>query len=434
LDQVATLHRNLIECDAGIIEAAPAMHNEAMNPGERDNTVAIAGGGIAGMASALSLARVGWRVQVYERATQFAEVGAGVQLGPNVTRILREWGLASGLSASACAPEALLARSALTGEVMARLDLRHASARYGAPYVTLHRADLHTLLDRAAREAGAEVTLHTPVQTIHDEGLAMRLTGGTNESSPWELRSALAVVADGVWSQLAPQVMPDLPAPRWSGHVAYRALLSMADVPKPLRTQEVTVWMAPHVHLVCYPVSAGERLNVVCLLEPETSASSMDLDWNQQRDASQMQADLQMALRSACPDLHALVDACNGWRYWPLYARRPMRGAHEQGRGRMALLGDAAHPMLPYLAQGAGMAIEDAKVLADALSESDDVVQAVAMFAHRRWARNARVQQRAMRNGDIFHAQGWLRWARDQGLRWMGPTLMDVPWLYGWRG
>ena len=413
-------------------------------------TVAIAGGGIAGMASALALARSGWSVQVWERAAAFAEVGAGVQLGPNVTRVLRDWGLQDELGSAGWQPAGLQARSAQTGALLSRLDLYALSQRYGAPYVCIHRADLHALLARAARAAGAQVHAGWRVTACESAPDAVAwhaepvtdAPGLPSDAAPSSVPTSalspthadLGVVADGVWSRLRTQCLHD-GAPHWSGHIAYRALMPLRDLPEACRRQEVTVWMGPQVHLVAYPVSAGERLNVVCLVEPSGASDAPGPGWDGEPSAAQVQADLAQALRGACPELRALVDACTGWRLWPLYARAPMHGPQAHAHGRIALVGDAAHPMLPYLAQGAGMAIEDAHVLARSVSAQrvNQVAADVQAFAQARWPRNARVQQRALRNGEIFHAQGLRRWGRDLGLRMLGAQLMDVPWLYGHR-
>ena len=401
--------------------------------------VAVAGGGIAGLSAALALARTGWRTHVFEQVPAFAEVGAGVQLGPNVTRILRAWGLESELSQRACQPEWLMARSALTGDVLACLDLSALAARHGAPYATIHRADLHALLCQAALAAGASLHTGCAIDAVSPwpQGVALRLAMPLSETP--NVFDA-AVVADGVWSRLRPSLLAD-GAPHWSGHIAYRALMPMSALPVSMRGHEIMIWMGPDVHLVCYPVSGGERLNVVCLVETGHTGPLPVQDWEQQSSPEQTRADLHRALRHACPDLRALIDACEGWRWWPLYARPAVRGAHEMVQGRIALIGDAAHPMLPYLAQGAGMAIEDAQVLAACLHEvaaQDEtrrqagVPAALQAFAEARWARNARVQMGAQRNGHVFHVRGPLRWGRDLGLRLLGASLMEMPWLYGY--
>jgi salicylate hydroxylase len=243
------------------------------------------------------------------------------------------------------------------------------------------------------------------------------------------------IIADGVWSTLRQQLLGDGPA-RMTGHLAYRALVLQADLPPHLQTQDVSVWMGPKVHVVQYPVRGGEWLNVVCLTEGQLQGVALqDLqDWNLSKTPQDTRADLQNALKGGCSHLHALIEACDNWRLWPLCDRPPMQSPAQHAQGRIALVGDAAHPMRPYLAQGAGMAIEDAAELAHqwTVLADQDVSQRFEAFAQVRWQRNARVQARAIRNGEIFHATGPMQWARDMGLRILGERLMDMPWLYGY--
>ncbi len=398
----------------------------------------IAGGGIAGMALGVATARAGWQVQVFERAAEFSEVGAGVQLGPNVTRILQAWGLGDALQCVAAFPLGLLARNLLTGEVLATLPLKEATAQYGAPYITVHRADLHGLLLQAAYEQGLGVQGNALVQRASQSADAV-VFDVVQHGQPQQHTGAMAVAADGVWSPLRQQLLGDgLPA--FTGHIAYRALVAQADLPAHLRSRDVHVWMGPQTHVVSYPVRGGDYLNVVCLAEGrllDQDAHSFQAlqTWNAQKSEAQTRVELHHALRGACAPLLDLMAACRDWRLWPLCGRPAMSGAHQHAQGRMALVGDAAHPMLPYLAQGAGMAIEDAWVLAAQLSDANqaDVPQRLQQFAQARWQRNARVQKRAVRNGRVFHAKGPMRLGRDMGLRLLGPRLMDVPWLYGHR-
>jgi salicylate hydroxylase len=403
-----------------------------------NRNVLIAGGGIAGMASGLAAARSGWSAKVLERAEEFSEVGAGVQLGPNVTRILSAWGLGDSLAQVAAFPDGLHARSMTTGEVLATLPLKEAVTIYGAPYVTIHRADLHGLLLQAAEREGVQV---------HSGALVQRLDQTTDTVSLEVMQhgqlqqqhATMAVSADGVWSPLRQQLLGD-DLPRFTGHVAYRALVAQADLPKHLRSQDVSVWMGAQAHVVSYPVRSGDYLNVVCLTEGrllDDDANNLQVlqTWNAQKSEAQTLKELHHALRGACLSLIDLMSACTDWRLWPLCVRPAMQGAHQHALGRVALVGDAAHPMLPYLAQGAGMAIEDAHELEAKLmgASAANAPDRLKQFAHIRWQRNARVQTRAVRNGKIFHATGAMRVGRDMGLRLMGPRLMDLPWLYGYR-
>ncbi len=402
-----------------------------------NRNVLIAGGGIAGMATGFALARAGGQAAVIERAPEFSEVGAGVQLGPNVTRILQAWGLGDALKHVAAFPAGLQARSMNTGEVLAILPLKDAVSNYGAPYVTLHRADLHGLLLQAAVREGVQVHRDAAVQRVDQTPDAVMLDV-IQHAQLQHHHAAMAVVADGVWSPLRQQLLGDgLPA--FTGHVAYRALVAQADLPVHLRSQDVSVWMGEQAHVVSYPVRRGEYLNIVCLAEGrllDHDANNLTAlqTWNAQKSEAQTLAELHHALRGACAPLTDLMAACSDWRLWPLCGRPAMQGAHEHVQGRIALVGDAAHPMLPYLAQGAGMAIEDASELAVQLGQvaAEGVPQRLQAFAQARWERNARVQERAVRNGQIFHAQGPMRVGRDMGLRLMGARLMDVPWLYGY--
>ena len=394
----------------------------------------IAGAGIAGLACGVALARAGWSAQLFEQAQQFGEVGAGVQLGPNVTRILQRWEVLETLQQQACVPAMLQARCAQSARVLSRLPLGQSMQdKYGAPYLTVHRADLHQALMQRARDlkVGVHCAMHVDNIHTHANGLQIQLEIANEQRTQY---AALAVVADGVWSQLRPRVLSDSPT-TFTGHVAYRALVRQSDLPAGLRSQDVTVWMGPQAHVVHYPVKAGEWLNIVCLVQGRPSQSPVDAEktWEGKKSPEQTRADLQAALQDACTELRDLLSAIEAWTLWPLYAREPMRGAQQHAQGRIAVVGDAAHPMLPYLAQGAGMAIEDAAQLEAVLqfASAKHVEEALQQFARLRWRRNAQVQARALRNGRIFHAEGLMRAGRDLGLRWMGAQLMDVPWLYG---
>ena len=386
------------------------------------NPVVIAGGGIGGLAAALACARQRVPVQLLERATQLSEVGAGIQLGPNVTRILQAWGLGAALAQVAAFPNQLQARDAQTGQVLGTLRLgQRAQALYGAPYATIHRADLQSLLHRAAQSAGVDMRLGQTVQGWQGSEAALQV----NTVQGLSLQASALIGADGIWSAVRQQLLGDAPA-RFTGHLAYRALVAQADLPTHLRSDQVTVWMGPRLHVVHYPVRSGQWLNLVAIVHGAKPDQAQD--WDQ---AGHTQA-LMQAMGVVGRDLHERLASVPAWRQWALHDRSPVSGASDMAQGRVALLGDAAHPMRPYLAQGAGMAIEDAQALAQCLSVGKaTVAEQLQAYAEQRWARNARVQARAIRNGRIFHAQGAVALGRNLSMRLMGERVMDVPWLYG---
>ena len=384
--------------------------------------VAIAGGGIGGLAAALSLSHSGADVTLFEKTSAFTEIGAGIQLGPNVTRILQGWGLLDAIRQAAAAPDCLRVRRATTGSVLGELRLGHAmTARYGAPYLTLHRADLHTVLLQAVQQTPA--ALHTDCALQSFEQTAQMVSVQTNAGTQ---QADVLVGADGLWSNTRQQLLHDSP-PRRTGHLAYRALIKQADLPERLRSQSVTAWLGPSMHAVQYPVRGGEWLNVVVFVHGDVPSDFQN--WNHSANA----ADLSSQLMGFCPALQDMVQAAPDWRLWVMHDRPPMQVAHQMATGRVALLGDASHPMRPYLAQGAGMAIEDAAELGLVLGAATPAKAPAALqqYAARRWQRNARVQARALRNGQIFHATGPVRWGRDVAMKLMGERLLDMPWLYG---
>ncbi|MFM8591237.1 MAG: FAD-dependent monooxygenase [Limnohabitans sp.] len=379
--------------------------------------ILVAGGGIAGLAAALALARQGASVQIIEQAEAFAEVGAGIQIGPNVTRILRGWGLEPELRQLASFPCALQARDAHSGREWGRLPLGERCERvYGAPYACIHRADLHRLLLAAvqARDLPLRLEQRLAAVQLHGDRVQVRTEQGL------ALETDLLVGADGLWSHCRQTLGLDGP-PHFTGHLAYRGLIALDEPPpEPL----VTVWMGPRLHVVHYPVQAGRALTVVAIVHGPPPAQPHD--WDHAAHATQ----LLQALGTVCGPLRQTLEAVPRWRLWALNDRAPLTSPAQMGQGAVALLGDAAHPMRPYLAQGAGMAIEDAQVLAQCWATAGSVAERVQRYALLRWPRNAQVQARAVRNGHLFHARGPLRWARNLAMGVLGAGVMDVPWLY----
>ena len=392
--------------------------------------VLIAGGGIAGLAAALALAQRGQTSCVYERASHFSELGAGVQLGPNALWVLQQWGLLPAIEAQACRPEALHVRAATSGKSLSRIALGQAlHKRYGLPYLTIHRAHLHQILLQAAQNQ-PQITLHSSAsvqgyKTHGDDGVELIFARGLPAAG-----SAL-LACDGVWSRLAAQINPQLRPATYSGHMAYRALLPMAQATLllPAIEQEVGIWLGRRAHVVHYPVDAGKLLNIVVLLEaPQPSAEQ---GWSQAIPQGEVQTELERALgRRYAGALQSLLWAADSWFAWPLYGRAVQGG---WAQGRAALLGDAAHPMLPYLAQGAAMALEDAQVLAQCWQPADPAA-ALRHYAALREGRCARVVRTAARNARIFHANGLLVLGRDAYLRLQNGRPVGMGWLYGWRG
>ena len=386
--------------------------------------VAIAGGGIGGLAAALVLSNSGQQVELFEKATSFSEVGAGIQLGPNATRLLQAWGLTDALRACSFNPQRLQVKNAVSSRVLAELMLGSAmAARYGAPYVTLHRADLHGLLLQAVQQTAVVLRADSAVQSFQQTAQTVSL-----QTSHGVQDTEVLIAADGLWSSSRALLLND-GLPRRTGHLAYRALIQQAALPERLRSQNVIAWLGPDMHVVQYPVRSGEWLNVVVFIHGNVPGDFQN--WNHSANG----ADLKGVLQCSCTALQDLLQAMPDWRLWVMHDRPPMQGAHQMAQGRVALLGDAAHPMRPYLAQGAGMAIEDAAELGMALKEAtpQNAPTALQHYAANRWQRNARVQTRALRNGQIFHATGPMRWSRDLAMKLMGEHLLDIPWLYGYR-
>ncbi len=389
------------------------------------SSVLIAGGGIGGLAAALALARAGVAVELLEQTDHFGEVGAGIQLGPNAVRVLHDWGLADALRAVAAFPEALQADDARSGAVLGTLRLgRHAERRYGMPYATVHRADLHRLLFVALRTLpSVHLHLGTRVQAITNGPDAVRVQ---TEQGGWVAQADAFVAADGVWSQIRLLLDRDGVASP-TGHLAYRGMVPARDVPSAVPMDRVVASLGPRMHLVHYPVRGGQWLNVVAVVHGQVDEPQRG-GWSQ---GAQL-GDLMGALGPVHAGLRALLERVPSWTRWVLHDRPPEEGPDFHAQGRVAWLGDAAHPMRPYLAQGAAMALEDAWTLGLLApgAEPADWPAVLARYAALRWERNARVQAEAARNGEIFHASGPMRWGRNIALALASQRLMDKPWLY----
>jgi 3-hydroxybenzoate 6-monooxygenase len=378
----------------------------------------ISGGGIGGLAAAMVLARDGHRVTLFEQAASFGEIGAGIQLGPNIFRMFDYLGLTEAINRVAFFPAGLGMNDVCTGEKVVRVPLGDlARATYGFPYGVIYRADLHQVFLEACR-AQPNVTLRTSAKVASFEQTAEAVT--VRLESGETVEGSALIGADGMWSRIREAVVGD-GKPRVSGHIAYRAVLKREDVPAHLWSDDVTLWGGEKTHLVHYPLRRGELFNLVAVFH----SNKYDEGWNTFGDT----AELNERFAGACPQVKELLAKIETWKMWVLCDREPVKNWTDR---RVTLLGDAAHPMLQYLAQGAGQAIEDAVVLREALRHTrGDLPKAFQKYQQARYLRTGRVQLTARFYGDIYHAAGVQRELRNQmfqsgtesagfaGLKWM---------------
>ncbi len=390
-------------------------------------TVIVAGAGIGGLTAALALARDGFRVTVIEQAERLEETGAGIQLSPNAARILIDLGLADLLRPHVVAPTALRVLNVISGREIVRIPLGDAAERrYGAPYWAIHRGDLQAALANAvSRHIDITLKLGSCLEDFvaHPNGVtvsARRRSGMTDE------RGLALVAADGLWSLVRARIGHGEP-PRFAGRTAWRALVPAGNVAPEFRTPVVHLWLGRDAHLVHYPVKAGRVINVVVIVADSWNAHG----WSEPVGRAELIPLL--AIKFWAPAARAIVDLPEAWLKWALYERRPVM---RWSQGPVTLLGDAAHPMLPFLAQGAAMAIEDAAVVARCLArDPESAAEALRTYCALRHARTWKVQRLAARNGVRYHLSGVRSLLRDAAMHMMGGTalLRHYDWLYDWR-
>jgi 2-polyprenyl-6-methoxyphenol hydroxylase-like FAD-dependent oxidoreductase len=380
----------------------------------------IAGGGIGGLGTALALGLKGFPVHVLEQATEFKEIGAGIQLGPNVFTPFKKLGIRDRVLQDVAIPTGLEMRDALNGELITRMPLGDdLTRRFGDTYAVIHRADLHGIIYEACRKL-PNVTLETNARVIDyaDKGdeVVVSMEDGR------QLRGRAMIGGDGMWSKTRQKIVND-GKPRVSGHIAYRAVLKREDVPADLWQPDVVLWAGPRTHLVHYPLRRGELYNLVAVFHSDQYVEG----WDQAGDPALLHAHF----KGQAPQVLRMLDKIETWKMWVLCDREPVK---DWTQGRATLIGDAAHPMLQYLAQGACMALEDAVCLAEKVeAKPDDVHGAFMDYQNARYLRTARVQLMARVYGEAYHARGPIAELRNNMLRSRTPeqAIEGIAWLYG---
>ncbi|TDU01128.1 MULTISPECIES: FAD-dependent monooxygenase [Azorhizobium] len=375
----------------------------------------IVGAGIGGLACGIALRRAGLAVRMVEQADELAEVGAGLQLTPNATRHLRDFGVLDALETVAVKPRALEVRDGQTFGLLARCDYAPAVAKYGAPFLVLHRADLQKALADGAKAAGCDILLGARLQSLDTHGDNLRAVA-EQEAGLIAETADIVIGADGVRSLVREHLQVGV-RPSFARRVAYRATIPVrADTPP-----DVRLFLGPDAHLVTYPIRAGAAVNVVAIVRQDRPVNR----WSEPGDASTVHE----AFSQWAPEVRSLLLDASSFLCWGLYDVDPLP---RWGAGRTTLLGDAAHAMLPFLAQGAAQAIEDAATLGSVLGAGGPVEPALRRYEALRQARAARVQRGARRNAVIYHLKGPARFARDLALRATGGSLLSrYDWLYG---
>ena len=393
-------------------------------------TIFVAGAGIGGLTASLALAARGFRVVVLEKAERLEEAGAGLQLSPNASRVLVELGLQPRLAHRAVTPDAISLMSARSGGEVVRVPLGEAATfRAGAPYWVVHRADLQRAL-QAHVDDNPDIELRLGCQFEDVAAHARGLTVVQRSGMARQQDLALALVgADGIWSAVRHHLFPEV-QPQFSGLIAWRGTFEATQLPREYTSRRVQLWMGPKAHLVTYPISGGREINVVAVVPGTWNRPG----WSAPGEVNEIK---EAFASSRWPGTaRMMIGAVDDWRKWALFT---LPDGGQWNDGAIALLGDAVHAMLPFAAQGAGMAIEDAAVLAKCLGEAGENTAAfpaaLKRYAGLRRARVTRIQRAAQRNGRIYHLTGAAAYARDLVIKAIGAKhmLARQDWIYDWR-
>ncbi|HBO3040077.1 TPA: 3-hydroxybenzoate 6-monooxygenase [Pseudomonas aeruginosa] len=392
-----------------------------MNAPQKRQSIIIVGGGIGGLAAAQALTQQGLEVLLLEQAGEIGEIGAGIQLGPNAYSALDALGVGDTARARSVLTENLIMMDAIDAREVARIDVGEAfRKRFGNPYGVIHRADIHrSILEAVQKNPLIRFQTSTRIETLVADATGVSLS----DSRGNRYRADAVIGCDGVKSVIRQTLLGD--DVRVTGHVVYRAVIERADMPEDLQVNAPMLWAGPRCHLVHYPLRGGQQYNLVV-----TFHSRREERWGVS-DGSKEE------VLSYFDGIHErprqLLDRPTSWRRWATADRDPV---DRWGEGSVTLLGDAAHPMTQYLAQGACMALEDAVVLGQAVKACNhDLVAAMRLYEQVRIPRTARVLWSAREMGRLYHAKGVERQVRNQ--LWQGrdqDRFHDaLHWLYGWQ-
>jgi len=385
--------------------------------------IVVAGGGIAGLTAALALSRIGCSVTLCERAPEFSEAGAGIQIAPNAGRLLEALGVGEAVESAATEPGSILMLGGTSHNLRIAIPTARFRERFGMPYRVIHRADLQQILADAVKDSGVDIRFGTEVTDAGRGDLGVTVETRTGDATSRHHAAAL-VAADGVWSRLRQRLRPDRAEAAPLGRSVWRAMVPVDKTAEFVPAETVGLWLVPDAHAVFYPVRGGESLNLVVIVDERWDHKG----WSHADDGT----GLKRRAITWPADLRHLIDLPSGWKK---FAAATVDPDGVWSDGRVALIGDAAHAMPPFLAQGAAMAIEDAWVLADQLRDADDVAEAFRRYEDARKPRVRRVARESDRAGSIYEMSGGMALARDLALSIGRERLVSAryDWIYAWR-
>ncbi len=395
--------------------------------GETSLPIIVVGGGIGGTAVALALSRLGHRVEVLEQAEVLGEIGAGIQMPPNAFKAFRALGVLEEVERVAAYPERLVLGDMLTGKPVYQAEIGPEFVRrFGYRYALMHRGDLLQILVDACRSS-AMITLRTSSRVTGFRETGDRVVVSAAGGDTYEGRAMIA--ADGLWSATRGALF-GAEAPRTEGYVVCRGVVPVSAIPEALYSQSVTMWGGPELDLFHYPLRRSEIYNIGASYRDPALAEAIAVRGPGVAPPKGDRDMMRRHFRDACPHVKSILEHIDVSRAWVLYDRPPLSAF---SRGRVALMGDAAHPMMIYISQGACMALEDAVVLAELISRTDDITAAFQAYSAARYLRTARVQLTSRQAGEVYHATGALRELRNHLLASQpGSALYDtLDWVFG---